>query len=109
MIIAATSSFTVGRFTVLQRPRHDNPYFAVFVIYLGEVFIGKQFSMPSESDCQSLGRNHEPRTPAPDRATLKYGRRAAIALSRCERCGSPFSGLSALCVPCRERGKDART
>jgi hypothetical protein len=105
-MIAATSSFTVGRFTVLQRPRHDNPYFAVFVIYLGEVFIGKQFSMPSESDCQSLGRNHEPREPAPERPTLKYGRRAAIPTMTCERCGTTFTrGLGSLCVPCKERKK----
>jgi hypothetical protein len=102
MMIAATSSFAVGRFTVHQRPRHDNPYFAVFVIYLGENFIGKQFSMPSVGDCESLGRNHMPRT-QPQERTQKYGRRAAIALSTCERCGSPFSGLSALCVPCKER------
>jgi ribosomal protein L32 len=74
------------------------------VIYLGEAFIGKQFSMPSVSDCESLGRNHMPKTtPEVTARTQKYGRRAAIALSTCERCGSPFSGLSALCVPCKER------
>jgi uncharacterized OB-fold protein len=77
------------------------------VIYLGEAFIGKQFSMPSVGDCESLGRNHMPRT-QPQERTQKYGRRAAIALSTCERCGSPFSGLSALCVPCRESKSERR-
>ena len=104
MMIAATSSFAVGRFTVHQRPRFDNPAWGCFFVYLGDVFIGKQFSMPSVGDCESLGRAHMPREPAPDRPTLKYGRRAAIALSRCERCGSVFTrGLGALCVPCKEK------
>jgi hypothetical protein len=107
VMIAATSSFAVGRFTVHQRPRLDNPYFAVFIVHLKGVYIGRQFSMPSVGDCESLGRRHMPKT-QPQERTQKYGRRAAIALSTCERCGSTFSGLSALCVPCRESKNERR-
>lgn len=58
MIIAATSTFTLGRFTVCVRPRFDSPAWAVYIVYLGERLIGKQFSRPSLSDCQWLKRNN---------------------------------------------------
>lgn len=56
MIIASTSTFTLGRFTVHVRPRFDNPAWAVYVVFLGERLVGKQFSIPSLSDCQWLLR-----------------------------------------------------
>lgn len=58
MITAETRLFAVGRFTVQQRPRFDNPAFAVYVVFLGEKLVGKNFSMPSESDCEWLLRSN---------------------------------------------------
>ena len=105
MIVATTSSFTVGRYTVQQRPRFDNPAFAVFIIFLGAKLIGKQFSMPSVSDCDTLKRQaSEDAKPLAIADRQAYGRRAAFPVSVCERCGSKFTrGLSSLCVPCKER------
>lgn len=60
MIIIGTSTFTVGKFTVQQRPRFDNPAFAVYIVMLAGEFIGKQFSMPSITDCQWLQRENSP-------------------------------------------------
>jgi hypothetical protein len=57
MIIAATSSYTLGRFTVQQRPRFDNPAWAVYIVFLGERLIGKSFSMPDIGCCEWLQRN----------------------------------------------------
>lgn len=56
MIIAVASTFTLGRFTVQVRPRHDNPAFAVYIVFRGERLIGKNFSRPGLSDCQWLER-----------------------------------------------------
>lgn len=50
-MIAETLIYQVGAFTVRQQPRFDNPAFAQFLIFLGDVLIGKQFSIPCESDC----------------------------------------------------------
>lgn len=58
MIVAETQIFAVGRFTVQQRPRFDNPAFAVYIVYLGARLVGKQFSRPSLSDANWLLRTH---------------------------------------------------
>ena len=58
MQTAETRIFAVGRFTVQQRPRFDNPAFAVYIVFLGERLIGKQFSRPSRSDCEWLRRTN---------------------------------------------------
>lgn len=60
MIIVSPSTFTLGRFTVHVRPRFDSPGWAVYIVYLGERLIGKQFSRPNISDCQWLARQGDP-------------------------------------------------
>lgn len=54
MITADTSTFTLGEYVVHQRPRFDNPAFAVYIILLAGKLIGKQFSRPTETDCRWL-------------------------------------------------------
>jgi hypothetical protein len=53
-----TTTITLGRYTVRQGIRVDNPAFPSYLIYCGERLIGKQFSMPSESDCAWLERTN---------------------------------------------------
>jgi hypothetical protein len=52
-----TTTITLGRYTVRQGIRVDNPAFPSYLIYCGERLIGKQFSMPSESDCAWLDQS----------------------------------------------------
>lgn len=47
---------TVGRFTVHISIRPDNPAFPVYVVMADGLVIGRQFSMPSQSDCEWLER-----------------------------------------------------
>lgn len=54
MIIAPTRSFTLGKFTVHQRPRPDNPAFAQYSVYIGERFVGNSFSIPDLGCCEWL-------------------------------------------------------
>lgn len=54
MIIAPTCSFSVGTYTVWQRPRMDNPAFAQYLVFLGEKLIGKTFSVPDVDACRWL-------------------------------------------------------
>lgn len=56
MIVAGTSTFTLSSFTVRVRPRFDNPAWAVYLVFAGERLIGKQFSIPTLSDCEWLQR-----------------------------------------------------
>jgi hypothetical protein len=106
-LIATTSTYTAGDFTVQQRPRQDNPAFAVFLVFLGETLIGKQFSRPTESDCRWLERNIYA---APNSAryadTSGRVRRlrgvTAVGPQRCLTCGAP-SGLSSTCQKHRRR------
>lgn len=56
MIIAETQTYELDRYTIVKRPRHDNPGWAQYLVYLGEKLIGKQFSIPSITDCQWLAR-----------------------------------------------------
>jgi hypothetical protein len=44
----------VGQFTVRCGMRPDNPAWPVYLVYRGEKLIGRQFSMPSRSDCECL-------------------------------------------------------
>lgn len=63
-----SDSFQLGKYTVHPCLRADNPAFPIFRIFIGQKFIGNQFSMPSESDCQWLERQADPITPV-------YGRK----------------------------------
>lgn len=56
MIIAETRSFAVGRFTIWQRPRLDNPAWPQYLIYLAERLVGKSFSVPDEECCTRMAR-----------------------------------------------------
>lgn len=47
---------TLGKFTVIIAMRQDNPAFPCYRVFIGERLIGKQFSVPSISDCQWLER-----------------------------------------------------
>jgi hypothetical protein len=44
----------IGPFTVRCGMRPDNPAWPVYLIYRRDKLIGRQFSMPSRSDCDSL-------------------------------------------------------
>lgn len=54
MNIVESRTFELGRFTVRQKPRFDSPGWAQYLVYLGEVLIGKSFSMPDLSCCEWL-------------------------------------------------------
>lgn len=56
MNIADTRSFQLGPYTVKQRPRFDNPAFAVYKVFRGDRFIGDSFSIPDEGCCAWLER-----------------------------------------------------
>ena len=49
--------FTLGKYTVRIRLRPDNPAFVRYQIFIGQRFIGNQFSFPGVSDCEWLERN----------------------------------------------------
>lgn len=72
MIIAETRSFTVGIYTVWQRPRMDNPAFPQYLIYLRDRLLGKSFSVPDVSCCEWV-REHGSDSPqyAEDSKPLK--------------------------------------
>ncbi len=42
----------LGPYTVVATLRPDNPAFPRYLIFRGEKLVGKQFSMPNESDCR---------------------------------------------------------
>lgn len=63
MLIAETFTFTLGRYTVQQRPRFDSPAWAVYIIFRGAKLIGKSFSRPDLDCCKWLERNREPDIP----------------------------------------------
>lgn len=52
-----TTTITLGRYRVVVGIRQDNPMFASYSVFCGARFIGKQFSMPNESDCSWLEHN----------------------------------------------------
>jgi hypothetical protein len=57
MIIAEVRSFQVGRYTVWQKPRLDNPAFAQYLVYLGKKLLGASFSVPDVECCRWVERN----------------------------------------------------
>mgnify|MGYP001560074468 CR=1 FL=1 len=46
----------LGRFRIVIRLRIDNPAFPQYLIYVGYKLVGKQFSVPTVSDCEWLER-----------------------------------------------------
>lgn len=49
---------TLGKYTVVIAMRQDNPAFPCYRISIGVHLIGKQFSVPTLSDCEWLERQH---------------------------------------------------
>lgn len=43
--------YPLGRYEIIARPLHQNPAFRTHHIYLGTRCIGRQLSVPTESDC----------------------------------------------------------
>lgn len=56
MIVANTSTTQLGAYTVYERPRFDNPAWAVYIVFKNEKLIGKSFSRPDLGCCQWLER-----------------------------------------------------
>lgn len=54
--VAEARMFRVGRYTVRQQMRSDNPAFAQYVVFKGDKLIGKSFSVPDEGCCRWLER-----------------------------------------------------
>lgn len=73
MIIVETASFQLGAYTVQQRPRPDNPAFAVFVVMKAAKIIGRQFSRPSEDDCKWLERERQEQARIANRVGIVEG------------------------------------
>jgi len=48
--------FELGKYTVRAGLRPDNPLFPVYIIFKGKRLIGRQFSVPSLTDCEWLER-----------------------------------------------------
>lgn len=55
-MIVDNKTFHRGKYTVHQRQRFDNPAWPLYIIRHGERIVGRQFSYPSESDCEWLDR-----------------------------------------------------
>lgn len=62
MNIVETFTFTVGKYRVIQRPRFDSPGWGQYCVYLGEVLIGKCFSVPDVGACEWLEREQRAQT-----------------------------------------------
>lgn len=60
--VAETKTHRVGKYVVRQQPHFDNPAFAQYLVFLGDVLIGKCFSIPCESDCEWLERQQREQT-----------------------------------------------
>lgn len=60
-VIAETRTFQVGRFTVHQRVRPDNPFWPVYIVTLADRIVGRNFSQPNEGDCEWLLRHPDGR------------------------------------------------
>lgn len=57
MIVCETRTFTIGKYTIQQRPRFDNPSWAAYTIFVGDKVIGKSFSIPDLDCCRWLEVN----------------------------------------------------
>lgn len=71
-------TWRIGRYTVRQRARFDNPYWPQYTVMLGEQIIGKQLSMPGLSDCEWLAQQRDSR--------IRYGmERPSLTLTQKHR------------------------
>ena len=58
MLTPECKTWKLGRFTVRQGVRPDNPAFAVYMVFVGEKLIGRSFSVPDRGCCEWLQRQH---------------------------------------------------
>lgn len=54
ILIAEQRVWKLGPYVVRQTIRPDNPYWPAYLIFRRDKLVGRQFSNPSESDCQWL-------------------------------------------------------
>jgi hypothetical protein len=54
VLIAESRTFKVGRYTIRQQPRFDNPAFGKYLIFRGDDLIGSTFSVPDAACCEWL-------------------------------------------------------
>ena len=73
--IALSIRWTIGRFVIHQRPRPDNPHFAVYIVSLKDREIGRSFSIPDRDCCEWL-LHHPDGHYAPTSATRVWSYRA---------------------------------
>jgi hypothetical protein len=74
--IAECRTFHIGRFTVWQRPRQDNPFWPVYIVFVGERLVGKSFSLPNLDCCRWLerwGNRYAEDSAAPRRHSANQG------------------------------------
>lgn len=54
MNIADTRTFQLGPYTVVQRPRANDPACPAYTIWRGEQIVGRSYSRPDEACCRWL-------------------------------------------------------
>lgn len=67
------TTLTMGPYTVRIGLRRDNPAFPVYLVYLGERFIGRSFSMPDQGCCRWLEHQIYAGTSAPEKRMALRG------------------------------------
>ena len=83
--IAESKRWQCGKYTIQQRPRPDNPAFPTYLVFVGDKFIGSEFSLPDEGACRWLelngAGNYAPRSAPRDPQPLRGAARAKALLS----------------------------
>jgi hypothetical protein len=75
VIIVETRLWDCGPYQVQQRPRPDNPGWAVYIVLRRGKLIGKSFSIPDLGCCRWLQAHQDGQyaVPAPQRGLNEYG------------------------------------
>lgn len=96
MTVAETKSFQIGPYTVQQRPRFDNPAFAVYIVSRDQKMVGKSFSYPDLGCCEWLERERGVYAESSCSSTALYRERVRAAergrASYRKRAGRPRKG-----------------
>lgn len=66
--------YALGRFQILAKPLDTNPYWMTHHIYLKGRLVGRQLSVPCESDCEWYVRAH---VASPERPKARWSIRRA--------------------------------
>lgn len=77
--IAETRTYQIGKFTIREQPRYDNPAWPKYLIFLGDKLIGSQFSRPGVSDCEWQARGHIYALPSQSQPQRVYSAATGIA------------------------------